>query len=198
MAIEYSLLIGSVLILASIAITKLVDNLGIPSLLLFLVIGMLAGSEGPGGIYFDDAQLAQEIGIIQLITAPATSPFSLLPGFLAQMGIGASIGLIVGRGTVFVMNRLKLPYEGLYPVFALAAAAMTPIWSPAKGPCFARGTRRLSLSARRTSPECGRSSAVNCPTVTAPGSQVPISTSAESRNHHVKSRRNSCSLPARR
>jgi cell volume regulation protein A len=64
--IEYVLLIGSSLILVSIALAKLCDNIGVPSLLLFLGIGMLAGSEGPGGIYFDDAGLAQSVGIIAL------------------------------------------------------------------------------------------------------------------------------------
>src|SRR4030067_3157284 len=67
MAIEYLLLVGSLLILISIALAKLSDNLGVPALLLFLGIGMFAGSEGPGGIYFDDAALAQSIGVIALV-----------------------------------------------------------------------------------------------------------------------------------
>jgi cell volume regulation protein A len=67
MAIEYILLVGPVLILISIAIAKLSDNLGVPVMLLFLGIGMLAGSEGPGGIHFDDPALAQSIGIIALV-----------------------------------------------------------------------------------------------------------------------------------
>ncbi len=50
MSIDYVLLIGSSLILASIVVAKLTDNLGVPTLLLFLGVGMLAGSEGPGGI----------------------------------------------------------------------------------------------------------------------------------------------------
>jgi cell volume regulation protein A len=66
MTIEHLLLIASALILASIVLAKVSDNLGVPTLLLFLSIGMLAGSEGPGGIYFDDAHLAQSIGIVAL------------------------------------------------------------------------------------------------------------------------------------
>ncbi|MBI4548335.1 MAG: potassium/proton antiporter [Ignavibacteriae bacterium] len=66
-SLEVVLLIGSFLILLSIAIAKFTDNLGVPALLLFLAIGMLVGSEGPGGIYFDDASSAQSIGIIALI-----------------------------------------------------------------------------------------------------------------------------------
>src|SRR4051812_12562389 len=57
----------SFLIILSILIAKATKNIGVPVLLLFIGIGMLAGSEGPGGIYFDDAHLAQSIGIISLV-----------------------------------------------------------------------------------------------------------------------------------
>lgn len=50
-SLDYIPLIGSALILVSITIAKLSDNLGVPTLLLFLAVGMLAGSEGPGGIF---------------------------------------------------------------------------------------------------------------------------------------------------
>ncbi len=65
--IEHVLLIGSLLIIVSIGVARLSENLGLPVLLLFLGIGMLAGSEGPGGIYFDDAHLSQSIGVIALV-----------------------------------------------------------------------------------------------------------------------------------
>lgn len=60
------LLVTSLLLLASILAWKISSRLGIPALLLFLGIGMLAGSDGPGGIYFDNAQLAQDVGIVAL------------------------------------------------------------------------------------------------------------------------------------
>jgi cell volume regulation protein A len=66
MPIEYFLLIASVLLLLSILASKTSHRLGIPALLLFLAIGMLAGSDGPGGIYFDDAWLAQSLGVVAL------------------------------------------------------------------------------------------------------------------------------------
>jgi len=232
MSTDTVLLIGSLLILISIAVAKISDNLGVPTLLLFLGVGMLAGSEGPGGIYFDDAGLAQSVGIIALVfilfaggldtrwrevkpliwqatslatvgvfvTACAVGVFvsvvlnaSLLTGlllgavvsstdaaavfsvlrsknvslrgrlkpllelesgsndpmavfltvgiidlltisettvgsialrFVVQMGLGAALGLGLGKSMVFVLNRLKLPYEGIYPVFSLAFAAL--------------------------------------------------------------------------
>lgn len=60
------LLISSLLLLLSIVAWKISTRLGIPALLLFLGIGMLAGSDGPGGIYFNDAQLAQSVGVLAL------------------------------------------------------------------------------------------------------------------------------------
>lgn len=67
MLIENILLWVSVLIFVSVVSSKLSDKFGIPILLLFLTIGMLAGSEGIGGIYFDDAKLAKSIGVVALI-----------------------------------------------------------------------------------------------------------------------------------
>lgn len=66
MLLEYILLIIATLLLLSIIASKVSSRLGVPALLLFLVIGMLAGSDGPGGIYFDDAQAAQTLGVIAL------------------------------------------------------------------------------------------------------------------------------------
>ncbi|QBD75364.1 potassium/proton antiporter [Ktedonosporobacter rubrisoli] len=66
MPINELLLISSILLFLSIFAWKISSRLGIPALLLFLGLGMLAGSEGPGGIYFDNAALAQAIGVIAL------------------------------------------------------------------------------------------------------------------------------------
>lgn len=60
------LLIGSLLLLLSIIAGKTTSKLGVPTLIFFLVVGILAGSEGIGGIKFDNAVLAQLIGIIAL------------------------------------------------------------------------------------------------------------------------------------
>ncbi|AEG17577.1 potassium/proton antiporter [Methanobacterium paludis] len=64
---EQFILIGSFLLFISIIISKTSHRLGIPSLLFFLLIGMLAGSEGIGGIYFNNPIIAQFIGIIALV-----------------------------------------------------------------------------------------------------------------------------------
>jgi cell volume regulation protein A len=60
------LLIGSVLLFFSLLTEKLPKKFGIPILLLFISIGMLAGSDGIGKISFEDPHTAQFIGMIAL------------------------------------------------------------------------------------------------------------------------------------
>lgn len=66
LTIENILLIGSLLLFISIIVGKTSYRFGVPTLLLFLAIGMLAGSDGIGGINFDNPQIAQFIGIVSL------------------------------------------------------------------------------------------------------------------------------------
>lgn len=63
---ENILLIGSILLFISILAGKTSYRSGVPTLLFFLGIGMLAGSEGIGRIHFDDPKIAQFIGIVAL------------------------------------------------------------------------------------------------------------------------------------
>lgn len=227
------LLVGfGALILFSVVASKASGRLGLPALVLFLLVGMLAGSEGLGGIAFDDPLIAQSLGIIALayilfsggldtewravrpllwtgtalstvgvvltastmglfatwvlglpllqglllgaivsstdaaavfsvmrsrgtglkerlkrvlelesgsndpmaifltvglitlIVQPDASGWSLLPLFLRQMVVGAAVGWGLGRLLVVVINRIHLNYDGLYPVFTLAAVAV--------------------------------------------------------------------------
>lgn len=66
LTIENILLIGSLLLFVSIIVGKTSYKFGVPTLLLFLAIGMFAGSDGIGGIQFDNPQIAQFIGIVSL------------------------------------------------------------------------------------------------------------------------------------
>lgn len=64
--IDRILLGGSVLVGLSLIAARAAGRLGVPVLTLFLGVGMLAGSDGPGGIYFDDPWLAQFLGVSAL------------------------------------------------------------------------------------------------------------------------------------
>ena len=66
LTIENILLIGSLLLFIGILAGKTSYRFGVPALLLFLIVGMLAGSEGIGGINFDNSQVARFIGIVAL------------------------------------------------------------------------------------------------------------------------------------
>jgi potassium/hydrogen antiporter len=63
---ENILLPFSILLFISIVASKTSNKYGIPALILFLIVGMLAGSDGPGGIIFDDPKIAQFLGIVAL------------------------------------------------------------------------------------------------------------------------------------
>lgn len=230
---EHLLLAAAVLALLSIFANKATGRFGVPALLIFLIVGMLAGSDGPGGIHFDNFAQAQfvgvlalafilfaggldtdmrevrpvagrglvlatvgvvltaalvgafavfvlgfdpltgmllgaiisstdaaavfsvlrsrsvglkgdlkplvelesgsndpmavflTIGLIRMITQPGASLLDLVPAFILQMGLGALAGVALGKAMPFLVNRLKLEYEGLYPVFTLAYVLLT-------------------------------------------------------------------------
>jgi len=66
LTIDNILLIGSILLLISIFASKTSFRFGVPILIFFLIVGMLAGSDGIGGIQFDNPKIAQFIGVVAL------------------------------------------------------------------------------------------------------------------------------------
>lgn len=117
---ENILLIGSILLFISLVAGKTFYRFGIPVLILFLVIGMLAGSEGIGGIYFDNPKTAQFIGIVALCfilfsggldTGWQTVKPIIWPGItLSTLGViltAAGVGVFVWAVTDFTI------FEGL-------------------------------------------------------------------------------------
>jgi cell volume regulation protein A len=64
--IDTLILVTGILLLLGIVSSKFSTRFGVPVLVLFLVLGMLAGSEGIGGIEFEDYGLAHAIGSLAL------------------------------------------------------------------------------------------------------------------------------------
>lgn len=60
-------LIIAALLVLSVVISKLSVRIGVPVLLVFILIGMGIGSEGFGGITFDDPELTQSVGVVALV-----------------------------------------------------------------------------------------------------------------------------------
>jgi cell volume regulation protein A len=64
--VSIGILLGAVLVLAGIMSSLVAMRFGAPLLLVFLVVGMLAGEAGPGGIRFDDIYATYVVGSIAL------------------------------------------------------------------------------------------------------------------------------------
>lgn len=64
-SLDNIILVGSILLLTAIISTK-ISRFGIPIVILFIGLGMLAGSDGIGGIYFDNPKVSKFIGGIAL------------------------------------------------------------------------------------------------------------------------------------
>ena len=95
---ENILLVGSILIFSSILISKTGYRFGIPTLLLFLLVGMLFGSDGLG-IQFNSAQDAQFVGMIALsiilFTGGMGTRFSDIKPVLKQGILLSTVGVIL-------------------------------------------------------------------------------------------------------
>ncbi len=117
---ENILLIGSILLFISLIAGKTSFKFGVPVLIFFIAIGMLAGSEGIGGIYYDNPKTAQFIGIVALnfilFSGGLDTDFKSIkpvlgPGLtLSTLGVlitAVSVGVFVWAVTDFSI------YEGL-------------------------------------------------------------------------------------
>ena len=61
------ILIGGLLLASGIAAAMVADRVRVPGLILFLGLGMLVGSDGLGGVDFDDVELTRTLGTIGLV-----------------------------------------------------------------------------------------------------------------------------------
>lgn len=105
-ATGWILVIGGILLAVSVLFSRASGRIGIPVFLLFLVLGMLAGSEGIGGIEFDDYHLSFRIGIIALALilfdgGLNTSMSSVRTGIYPAVVL-STLG-VIGTGVVLAM-----------------------------------------------------------------------------------------------
>jgi cell volume regulation protein A len=109
---ESILLLIGILLLTTVLAGSLSSRFGLPALIGFLGLGMLAGVEGPGGIAFSDFSIAQSVGTAALIfilfsggldTAWQDVRRVAAPALmLATFGVFISAGIVAGSAMVLI------------------------------------------------------------------------------------------------
>ena len=122
-----ALLLGSLTLLAAAAAVRLSVRSGMPSLVLYLVIGMLLGEAGLG-IRFDDDRLAEALGYaalaLILIEGGLTTKWSGIRRSLAPALSLATVGIVVSVLVVAYASHLLLgvPFEIALIIGAILAS----------------------------------------------------------------------------
>ena len=98
-AVSVGILLAALLILAGILSSLVALRFGAPLLLVFLLVGMLAGEAGPLGIRFDDVRLAYTIGSVALalilFDGGLRTRYQTFRNVIGPAGLLATIGVLV-------------------------------------------------------------------------------------------------------
>ena len=145
---ELILLAGALLALG-IAAALLADRVKIPGLILFLGLGMLVGSEGIGGVEFDDAELTRTLGTIGLVLilfegGLAAGWREIRPVLSAAVSL-ATLGtvltaIVAGFAAAWILSLGTL--EGLIIGSAIAATDSAAIFAVLRGSTLRRRLAR--------------------------------------------------------
>jgi cell volume regulation protein A len=138
---DYELiLIAGLLLAAGLIAAKVADSVRVPGLLLFLGLGMVVGSEGLGGVDFDDAELTRTLGTIGLILilfeGGLTAGWGEIRPVLGTAVSLATIGTVItavitGLVAVWLFDLSTL--EGLLVGSAVAATDSAAIFAVLRG-----------------------------------------------------------------
>jgi cell volume regulation protein A len=102
---------AGVLLAAGVLVSRTSGRLGVPAALIFLAVGMAAGSHGLGGIRFEDYGLAFRLGTVALVMivfdGGLNTPIPSLRGVLAPSAMLATVG-VVGTATLAALAAVLL------------------------------------------------------------------------------------------
>jgi potassium/hydrogen antiporter len=109
--LDLALLVAAGVLLVAVAAVRLSARLGLPSLLVYLLIGMLIGESGLG-IRFDDAELTRTLGFCALIVIIAegglTARWSALRPVLGLSAVLSTVGIAISIAVVGIVAHLVL------------------------------------------------------------------------------------------
>ena len=127
---ELLLLVGSLLFFISMVVGKAGHRFGVPVLLLFLIVGMLFGSDG-FGLVFENVQIAQTIGTICLaiilFSGGLDTKFEeikpiIFPGVVLAT-IGVLLTALITGFFIYLLSGLMFPSLGIGLVTAMLLAS---------------------------------------------------------------------------
>lgn len=102
--INSALLIAGILLSFSVFASKISTRYGIPALVLFIGIGVLAGSEGIGGISFDNYRFAYALGVVALVLilfgGGLESSWKEIKPVVAPGLVLSTVGVLIATGIV--------------------------------------------------------------------------------------------------
>src|SRR5689334_19809759 len=103
-SISFLILFGALLVLAGILSSLVALRFGGPLLLIFLVVGMLAGESGPLAIHFEDVRLVYTVGSVALalilFDGGLRTRFATFRSVLLPAGTLATIGVLITSALV--------------------------------------------------------------------------------------------------
>jgi cell volume regulation protein A len=124
-----TILLGALLVLAGILSSLVALRFGAPLLLVFLLIGLLAGEAGPGGIAFDDVQLTYMVGsaalALILFDGGLRTRFQTFRTVLAPSVLLATAGVLLTAAITAPVAKLVLDLSWVEALLTGAVVAST-------------------------------------------------------------------------
>jgi cell volume regulation protein A len=127
--VSIAILLGSLLVLAGILSSLIALRFGAPLLLVFLLLGMLAGEGGPGGLKFDSVRTAYTVGSIALalilFDGGLRTRLATFRNVLAPATTLATIGVLITTLLTAPVAKLALNISWMQALLVGAVVAST-------------------------------------------------------------------------
>ncbi len=128
-SVSIAILLGAVLVLAGILSSLVALRFGAPLLLVFLLVGMVAGEGGPGGIKFDDVGLTYTVGSVALalilFDGGLRTRIHTFRSVLAPSVTLATIGVLLTAALIAPLAKVALDLSWLEALLVGAVVAST-------------------------------------------------------------------------
>jgi cell volume regulation protein A len=128
-SVSIAILLGSILVLSGILSSLVALRFGAPLLLVFLLVGMLAGEGGPGGIKFDDVGLTYTVGSVALalilFDGGLRTRFHTFRSVLAPSVVLATVGVLLTAALTAPVAKFALGLGWMESMLVGAVVAST-------------------------------------------------------------------------